>query len=409
MAGGAQKIITMTLLKLTFQELRQRRWNFLLGVLSVLIATAVLSGSLLLLNAHDRRTDEILAAKQLELETQIERLRQDTVRAMEHLGFNITILPAGQNLGDWYTDGATAQTMPQSAFDALSESGLKTLDRLEPVLRKKVRWTETQWTVQVAGLGGETAPPSGQVDIGDEIARGLSLNPGDTLQLLGHSFVIRNRMPQEAGVEDITLTLSLSDAQTVLDAPGQISEIRAGQRRVAWQDIEKIRAEVQRILPGATIIEDGSKVLTKVTAIRQVEQKGAAQMENERDAREQMRQSVQRVLTVLLPFILMACVAWIYLLAADNAARRTVEIGTLRSVGFSAGDVMKIFLFRSLLTGLIGGTAGLLVCAGVARGMPLRLFVILLPVALVVALAGSLIPLQRAAHRDPADILRGDA
>ena len=94
----------MTLFKLTLQELRQRRGNFLLGVLSVLIAIAVFSGSLLLLDAHDRRSDEILAAKQLELETQIERLRQDTVRAMEHLGFNITILPAGQNLGDWYAD-----------------------------------------------------------------------------------------------------------------------------------------------------------------------------------------------------------------------------------------------------------------------------------------------------------------
>jgi hypothetical protein len=399
----------MTLFKLTLQELWKRRVNFLLGVLSVLMATAVLSGSILLLGAHDRRTDEILAAKQAELETQVERLRQDTVRAMEHLGFNVTILPAGQSLGDWYADKTAAQTMPQGDFDRLKASGLKTLDRLEPVLRRKVRWPETQWTVLIAGLGGEAAPPEGMVDIGDEIARGLNLNPGDPLELMGRSFVIRNRMKQEGAVEDITLTLSLSAAQTLLDAEGKISEIRAGQRRVAWQDIERIRADVRRVLPGTQIIEDGSKVLTKVTAIRQVEEKGAAQIENERMARAQMRQSVQRMLAILLPFILLACVAWIYLLAADNAARRTVEIGTLRSLGFSAGSVAKLFVFRSLLTGLVGGAAGLLVCAAFSGGMPGRLFILLLPLALLIALAGSIIPVRRAVNRDPADILRGES
>ena len=398
----------MTLFKLTLQELRQRRGNFLLGVLSVLIAIAVFSGSLLLLDAHDRRSDEILAAKQLELETQIERLRQDTVRAMEHLGFNITILPAGQNLGDWYADDYAAQTMPQSDLDTLKESGLKTIERLEPVLRRKIRWPETQWTILVSGEGGAEAPPTGEVDVGDEIARGLNVKSGGVLELMGHFFTVRNLKKQEGAIEDITLTLSLSDAQTLLGLQGQISEIRAGQHRVAWQDVEQIRAEVQQILPGAQIIEDGSKVLTKVTAIRQVEEKGAAQIASEQAAREQMRHSVQRVLAILLPLILLACVAWIYLLAADNATRRTVEIGTLRSLGFSAGAVAKLFVFRSLLTGLIGGVAGLLICAGFARGMPIRLLIVLLPFALVIAVAGSLIPVWQAMNRDPADILRGE-
>ncbi len=408
MVHGAEKQTTMTLLKLTFQELRNRRGNFLLGVLSVLIATGVLSGALLVLGAHDRRTDEILAIKQSELEAQVDRLRQDTVRAMEHLGFNITILPSGQNLGDWYADNYAAQTMPQTDIDKLKEAGLKTIDRLEPVLRKKVRWPETQWTILVSGEGGAAAPPVGEVDVGDEIALGLSVKSGDTLTLKGHSFRVRNVKKQEGAIEDITLTISLSAAQKLLSAEGQISEIRAGQRRVAWQDIEQIRAEVQRILPGSKIIEDGSKVLTKVTAIRQVEEKGAAQIANEKRAREQMRHSVQRVLSILLPLVLLACVAWVYLLAADNAARRTVEIGTLRSIGFSVSAVAKIFVFRSILTGLTGGTMGLLICAVCARGMPILLFIILLPFAVLVALAGSLIPVQRAAHRDPADILRGE-
>ena len=398
----------MTLFNLTIRELLQRWVNFLLGVFSVGIATAVLSGSLLLLNAYDQRTEKILAAKQAELKTQIERLQQDTVRAMEHLGFDITILPAEQNLADWYADDYAARTMPQAYAEKLEASGLVTLDRLEPVLRKKTGWPETQWTILISGTGAAQAPPTGQLDIGDEIARGLHLNPGDTLQLMGRTFTVRNRMPQEAAVQDITLTLSLADAQALLGAEGKISEIRARQCRVAWQDIGRIREEVGRILPGTQLIEKGSDILTKVTAIRQVEETGAAQIKNEQAARERMRRSIQRTLGTLLPLILLACIAWIYLLAADNAARRRVEIGTLRSLGFSSGAVTKIFIFRALLTGLLGGATGLFVCTVLARGMPFKLFILLLPLALIIALAGSLIPVRQAARRDPADILRGD-
>ena len=398
----------MTLFKLTLREILQGRVNFLLGVLSVCIATAVLGGALILLNTYNLRTEEILASKQTELETQVERLRRDTVRAMEHLGFNITILPAEQNLADWYADDYAALTMPQTYAEKLAVSELVTIDHLESVLRRKIRWPETQWTVLVLGIASASAPPAGQVDIGDEIARGLNLAPDDTFRLMGRSFTVRNRMAQEAAVEDITLVLSLLDAQALLGATGRISEIRARQCRVAWQNVGRIREEVGRILPGTQVIEKGSEVLAKVTAIRQVEEKGAAQIENERVARDQMSRSVRRTLGILIPFILLACIAWVYLLAADNAARRIVEIGILRSVGFSSGAVARIFIFRSLLTGLLGGAAGLLLCGVLVRGMPATRVVFLLPLALLIALAGSLVPVRQAVRRDPADILRGE-
>lgn len=398
----------MTLFKLTLRELRHRRINFLFGVLSIWIVTAVLSGALMLLDAYDRRTGELLAAQQAQLETKIRQLEAETVRAMEHLGFNILILPAGQNLSDWYADNYAAQTMPQQYAEQLAAAAPLTIENLEPVLRRKIRWPETQWTVLVAGLGANDAPPAGQADLGAEIARGLTFVPGSRFTLLGNPFTVRRVLPQQAGVEDITLALNLSDAQQLLGLEGRISEIRAGQCRAAWQDIARIREEIAAILPGTQVIEKGSDVLAKVTAITQVEEKGAAQIAGEQAARERMRRSVERTLGVLLPFILLACTAWIYLLAADNTARRTVEIGILRSIGFSASAVAAVFLFRSLLAGLIGGIAGLLSTAAVAQGMPRNAVILLLLPAILIALAGSLVPVRRAVNRDPADILRGD-
>jgi putative ABC transport system permease protein len=398
----------MTLFKLTLRELRHRRINFLSGVLSVWLATAVLSGALLLLDAYDRRTGKLLAAQQAQLEAKIRQLQNDTVRAMEHLGFNIVILPAGQNLSDWYADDYAAQTMPESSVQTLEKRNLVTIENLEPVLRRKIRWPETQWTVLIAGHGTPDAPPAGQADLGIEIARGLNLAPGSTFMLFETPFTVRRVLPQQAGVEDVTLKLNLPDAQQLLGMEGRISEIRAGQCRAAWQDMKRIREEIAAVLPGTQVIEKGSDVLAKVTAITQVEEKGAAQIAGERAARERMRRSVERTLGVLLPFILLACTAWIYLLAADNTARRTVEIGTLRSIGFSASAVATVFLLRSLLAGLIGGAAGLLTAAAVAQGMPLKTAFILLALAVFIALTGALLPVRRAVNRDPAEILRGD-
>ena len=397
----------MNLIRLTLREMRHRRVNFLLGVFSVLLATAVLSGSLLVLNRYDVHIAEILAEKQAQLEEQIQLLRQDTVRAMEGLGFNITVLPAGQILADWYTEGAGSQTMPESYLQKLQASTLLTIEHPVPVLRQKIRWPETRWTVLLAGVGGADAPPAGQVDIGEEISRGLHLDVGDTLQLMDRSFVVRRVLRQEVAADDITLTLPLAVAQALLGQAGRISEIRAVQCRAAWQDMPRIREEIGRILPGTQIIEKGSEVLAKVTAIRQVEQKGAAQIANEQVSRDRMRTSIQQTIGLLLPFILIACIAWIYLLTADNVARRIGEIGTLRSLGFSSAAVAAVFFFRSVLLGLLGGTAGLLISAVIAHRLPLKLFVFLLPVALLIALAGSLLPVRRAVLRDPADILRG--
>ena len=398
----------MNLFKLTVCELLHRRVNFLLGVLSVLLATAVLSGSLLLLGAYDRRAGEILAARQAELETKIQRLQVDTVSAMGHLGFNIIILPAGQNLADWYGDDYASRTMPESYVQTLEKSGLVTIEKLIPILRQKIRWPETLWTVILAGAGGSEAVPAGQVDIGIEISRGLSLKSGDTLQLMSQRFTIRNVMPQEAAADDVTLTLPLTAAQEILGKPGQISEIRALQCRAAWRDITRIREEVGGILPGTQVVEKGSEVLAKVAAIRLVEEKGAAQIANEQMMREQMRHSVQRTLGILVPVILLTCIAWIYLLTSDNTALRMTEIGTLCSLGFSSGNVAAVFLMRAALLGLLGGVAGLLISTIVAHGMSVKLFALLLPCAPLIALAGSFRPVWRAVHRDPADILRGD-
>jgi putative ABC transport system permease protein len=98
---------------------------------------------------------------------------------------------------------------------------------------------------------------------------------------------------------------------------------------------------------------------------------------------------------------------------------REPEIGLMRSLGASRGDVMRMFLGEVTLLGLTGGIAGLLLGMGAARLLGPRLFgaaisprlavvPAVLGIALVVSWTAVLPPLRRALRIVPAAALKGE-
>lgn len=107
-------------------------------------------------------------------------------------------------------------------------------------------------------------------------------------------------------------------------------------------------------------------------------------------------------------------------------ASRTVEIGTLRALGFSRRSILAAFVVESLLLGLLGGAAGLLLAslmqlvtistmnwqtfAELAFGFTLTPAIIWqsLVFALGMGLSGGLLPALRAARLEIVGALRSD-
>ncbi len=127
----------MTLWRLILKEIRLRRANFALGVLSVLVAVGVLVAQLTLLDAHDLRTRQILEAKQTATEAEMARLEDDYRKIMKKLGFNLLILPEGQRLVDFYADGYVTRDMPEEYARMLADSGIMTVRHLLPSLEQR--------------------------------------------------------------------------------------------------------------------------------------------------------------------------------------------------------------------------------------------------------------------------------
>jgi putative ABC transport system permease protein len=105
--------------------------------------------------------------------------------------------------------------------------------------------------------------------------------------------------------------------------------------------------------------------------------------------------------------------------SATTVLERRSEIGLMKALGASHRAVGAFFLAEQLLLALIGGIAGYAIGLELARVLGIGIFgiaptvrMILFPIVLflaaVVALLGSLMPLWRASRVDPAPVLRGE-
>ena len=105
--------------------------------------------------------------------------------------------------------------------------------------------------------------------------------------------------------------------------------------------------------------------------------------------------------------------------AATTVLDRQSEVGLMKALGAPNSLVAGIFLAEQVLLACIGGAVGYLGGAvlarllgekifGTAARMQPLLFPVVLTIATLVAVVGSLIPLRRASHFDPATILRGE-
>lgn len=409
----------MNLPRLILREIAYRKLNFALGVVSVAVAVACLVAELTILRQHDQRTEQIIAAKQAEMQQRLAGLEDDYRKITLKMGFNILILPKEQNLADLYADDFAAKTMPEEYATRLAKSRVATINHILPSLQQKVKWPEKERTILLMGVRGEVYLQSakqkpllqpvaaGTMLLGHELARNLQLKAGDETTLLGRPFKVAQVNPERGNKDDITVWIDLAEAQALLGKPGQINAILALDCTCDTLDrLSRIRAEISRILPETQIIEFASQAIARAEARQRAGVEADAALEQEKTNRAKLRAEREAFAAVLVPVALLGAAVWIAFLAFSNVRERSVEIGVLRALGLRSRQVLVIFLSRALVTGVVGAALG------VAAGMLATQSVIAahwLPVVLVTApLLAALacwLPAVIAAQQDPAAIL----
>ena len=426
----------MKIRQLVAREILHRKLNFILSVFAIIIATSSLICSVMLLRVHDLRTSEILQNKEAELKVRMDKLKDDTRKSMLKLGFNLVILPVEQDLAYCHYDDYSTKYMPESYADRLAGSDIIYIRHILPSLQEKITWPEKNRTIILVGTRGEIpnqhlSPkkpmvqpvPDGTIILGYELHRSLNIKVNDKIDLMGKTFTVKNCYQERGTKDDITAWISLKDAQTLLKKEGLINAMLALKCLCANNTLPVIRKEVAAILPGTKVIEQGSKVVAREEARTQVAKEAKLTLQKEKQGREIIGRERKRMVSILIPVILLACALWVAFMGFINVRSRREEIGILRTVGVSARTIFMLFTWKHIFIGIIGGISGI-VLAGILTfivtasmqsiqtelfgsvSLILKLAFVSVTVASLLTIAAGWIPSMIASGQDPAEVLR---
>jgi putative ABC transport system permease protein len=423
----------MNLHRLVLREILHRKLSFALGVISASVAVACLVAELAILKKHDARTGQIISAKEAATREQMAKLEDDYRKLMLKMGFNVLILPKDQNLSDLYADDFASKYMPEEYAARLAKSRVATINHILPSLQQKVKWPEQERTVLLMGVRGEVYVQSNQqkpllepvapgaMILGHELARNLALKPGDKTRFMGREFTLDKINPERGNKDDITVWISLAEAQELLGKSGLINGILALDCTCDTLDrLGRIRPEIARILPDTQVIEYASQALTRAEARQRAAAEAQASIQREKESRQKFRAEQEALAAVLVPLVMLGSGVWIGLLALANVRDRRGEIGVLRAVGLRTHQLLFIVLGKAVVIGLAGGFVGYM--AGRVIGAlwreapgapPIRmafvdphLLLLILVGAPLLAVLASWLPAIIAAQQDPATSLR---
>ena len=216
----------MSSVRLLLAEIRFRKLNFVMSLLAVVIAVTLFVAAPMLVDGYRQET-----------RVQSAELEKETRRIMRDLGFNLMIVHRDTNMGDFWASDFAAKDMPQEYVNRLAaDSRLTLVTHLVATLQAKIAWENRK--VLLVGYLPETpqAHSAEKKPMGDDhqaghgrsgVRVGRRAGAGETVQVLGHPFRSPGSRPEQGTKEDISIAMSLQDAQAVLQKPGRINQIMA--------------------------------------------------------------------------------------------------------------------------------------------------------------------------------------
>lgn len=425
----------MSILNMACWEVARRKKSFLLAALAVAVAVGTMLSVYGSLEAYDIRSTQALTEKEKALEGRLAELKDEMRKATLKLSFNLAILPAEQNLREWHEKDYAEATMPEDYVHRLSRSRILAVRHFLPTLTMKTKWPEMERTIIMVGCRGEVpnlakAPrdpliqpvPEGKIVVGHELRKSLGLKKGQRVELMGREFTIHKCHAQRGSKDDIGVWVPLDAAQELLDKPGRINSILALECVcVGDAAIARVRSEISKHLPDTQVIELGTRVVARSEARYRVRDEIAAALEKEKQNVATLKSERAQLASLVVPGTVLACGIWIFLMALGNVRTRRSEVAVLRAIGYRAGHVLSLLLFRSLAGGVLGAALGCAVGLAIAGYMSTSLHVPLVgaegmlswelvigsvAIGSLLGVAAGWLPALIASQQDPANILK---
>ena len=361
----------MSLWPFMFRDIARRKLNSLLWIFSIAVAAACLSASITLLLADDVRTSQILKAKEIETKLQITQLDEDYQKSINKLDFNVLILPKDQSPADFYDSDHLTKSMSEEHVTRLASSAVSTIQHLLPMLQQKITWPEREKRLilvgtrdevpKMMGLTNTESNPvqPGTIILGYELSQSLKLNKGDKIVFMGHPLTVAECYKERGNKDDSTAWVDLLEAQQLLGKEGLINGILAQECVCATNNLVKVRAEIEGLLPDTQVIELASQTLFRAAEVRQRAVNALVQsVETEKKERLRFRDEFEEFASLLVPIVMIVGVLWVAFLSwtHDRESLNRIEISSLNQL--YSRQKFTVFLGKSVFFGLTGGIIG---------------------------------------------------
>jgi lipoprotein-releasing system permease protein len=241
-------------------------------------------------------------------------------------------------------------------------------------------------------IGTDLASDLG-VDVGDKVRASAANGASNVLTVAG-VVDLGNK-----GANQRTTFVALHTAQSLLDLSGGVSSVDITVRNVYAAE------DIARSITAATGVEADSWIRTNAQFFSAVQAQVTAN-------------------TAIRVFVGLSVVFGIASVLFVSVVQKSKEIGILRAMGITRGQIMRVFLLQGGLLGLAGSAFGSAIGAGAlvlwrqlargADGLPIvpvtleaPLFALALALAAMAGLAAAAAPAMRAARLDPVVAIRG--
>lgn len=400
----------MNLKTLVWKELRERPTAMITNSLAILLGVAAL-----------------VAIRHVTVHSE-----QEVSRQLSTLGANVLVLPKNASLQDYYSADKNGQTLPEELVSEIYLAGLPGIEKLSPKLsmpatlsglpvtltgilpqsefQAKAAWQTASMFSPKKHDGCKKAKTGGHDDdhspaslastrsieqlreheavLGAEVADRGAIRPGDSVALLGQSFQVLAVLPRTGTVDDSRVFAHLHTVQSLAGTGEVVSaiEIMACCEDASGDLIPKL----SELLPAAKVVTISQVVETQV--------------------------GVNRLMANTSWFVLgvLVLVGGTSLAGAimANVRERKREIGTLMAIGATPSFVLRMFLLKALVLGVIGGSVGSLLGLGVAvfagprwAGVTIQplpgLSLLAIVAATLLAVFAAFLPARKAAQLDP--------
>ena len=322
--------MNLWLLRLPFRHLHEHTGRSLLGILSIALGTAVYLSIALASSSAFKSFQTGVAAvagkAQLRLQSPGAALDEGLFPMVRRLPEVKFAAPVIETMAD--IKGPEAQPVLLLGIDPFSEGPLR-----------DYHFQTGANLDQQAFLDFLTKP--GQVMLSAPLAARLHLSPGDTftaavgariqqLQVAGIFSTPGNLYPLDGAL----MLMDVGQAQEMLDRNGRLDYVDL----IVHGDFDAAAAQLRQVLP------PGVEVATPGAQAKYMAGLVAAYRLN---------------LSVLSAIALFVGMFLIYQSVTLSVVRRRREIGLLRTLGMTRGQVMALFLLEGAMSGMLGGLLGL--------------------------------------------------